>query len=78
MNNIRISYHDIISNDIMSDFKLLYYSKYNIISNSSFSWWTTWLSDNKIVVIGPDRWFNYKNKELGFEPDVYTKKIKYI
>lgn len=70
---------DIISNNMMIDFKLLYYSKYSIITNSTFSWWTTWLSD-KVITIGPDCWLNYNKKYLGFKPPgIYMiNKIRYI
>ena len=44
---------DIISNDMMVDFNLLYLSRYAIISNSTFSWWAAWLS-NKDISIAPN------------------------
>ena len=69
---------DIISNDMMVDFKLLYLSKYSIISNSSFSWWAGWLSD-KEVTIAPNCWINYNRQELGsFPPDIKTNRFKFI
>ncbi len=69
---------DIISNDIMVDFSLLYSSKYCIIPNSSFSWWAAWLSDEKIT-IAPVRWINYNNINSGFWPsDVASKKFTYV
>jgi hypothetical protein len=34
---------------MMVDFKIL--SKYTIITNSSFSWWASWLSNDKEIVI---------------------------
>jgi hypothetical protein len=73
--------YDILSNDLMTDFGLLYMSKYCIIPNSSFSWWAAWLSDDKEIIIAPDRWFNYNNRYLGhgFIPvDIMTKKFTYI
>lgn len=69
---------EIISNDMMVDFKLLYYSKYCIVTNSTFSWWAAWLSD-KICVIAPNNWLNYNNPELGFYPaDIKTNKFQYV
>ena len=69
---------DVISLDVVSDFKSLYYSRYSIISNSSFSWWASWLS-NKEIVIAPNNWLNYNNPQKGFYPvDIKTDKFIYI
>jgi hypothetical protein len=69
----------IISNDMMVDFKILYFSKYTIITNSSFSWWASWLSNDKEIVIAPNNWFNYNRPQFGFSPvDIKTKKFEYI
>jgi hypothetical protein len=41
------------------DFKAMQTCKYHIIANSSFSWWTAWLSERADkVVIAPQKWFN--------------------
>lgn len=69
---------DAISNEMMVDFKLIYYSKYCIISNSTFSWWPAWLSDKKII-IAPDNWLNHNRPEMGFYPvDMRTNRFIYI
>jgi len=70
--------YDIISNDMMTDFKLLYYSKYCIIPNSTFSWWAAWLSD-KVITVAPNNWLNYQMPHLGFYPvDIKVEKFKYV
>jgi hypothetical protein len=70
---------DVISNNIMSDFKCLYYSKYSIISASTFSWWPAWLSEKKIVV-APKNWLNYnsRDKDYFFPADIKTEKFLYV
>jgi len=69
---------DALSNDVVTDFKSLYFSKYSIISNSSFSWWSSWLSD-KIVTIAPEKWLNYNQPSMGWHPiDIKTSKFIYI
>lgn len=69
----------ILPNPTMEDFAIMYYSKYNIIANSTFYWWATWLSNNKEIIIAPKYWLNYNKPELGFYPnDIFTKKFTYI
>jgi hypothetical protein len=49
------------------DFRLMTACKHHIIANSSFSWWTAWLtSDKNSIVIAPKNWFSgiaYKKED---------------
>lgn len=47
---------DYLSNNTFIDFKLLMRSKYTIISNSTFSWWTSYLNNDKVFCIAPCYW----------------------
>lgn len=38
------------------DFKLMSISKYMIVSNSTFSWWASYLNNNLAFCIGPSGW----------------------
>jgi hypothetical protein len=69
---------EIISNEMMVDFKLIYFSKYCIIPNSTFSWWAAWLSEKELT-IAPNNWLNYNKPEEGFYPiDIKSQKFKYV
>jgi hypothetical protein len=64
--------------DMMVDFQLLKMSKFNIIPNSTFSWWSCWLGDKEIVV-APNNWLNYNKPKLGFYPqDIKTESFLYF
>lgn len=71
--NIKLSYPstcvDInLPHNIHEDLILGSYCQYNIIANSTFSWWVAWLNNNKEkIVIAPQKWFNqlnYNTKDL--------------
>ena len=48
--------------NVYSDFVLMTKCKYGILSNSSLSWWGSFLMLNKKIVIAPKFWLGWKSK----------------
>lgn len=65
---------EVSDKDFIEDFELLTKCSYNIIANSSFSWWGAWLSDSK-KVIAPKQWFGPKGPGSAEDiiPDTWIK-----
>lgn len=52
-----------LGGDMYTDFFSMAKCEHNIISNSSFSWWTAWLNQNpNKVIIAPRQWFGIAYK----------------
>jgi len=65
--------------DIGFDFFLVNNSKYLIIANSSFSWWSAWLNTSSKLTIAPIYWAKH-NVSNGYWSlgDSYSKFFKYM
>ena len=59
------------------DMQLMSLAKHNIIANSTYSWWSAWLNNNKDkIVVAPLHWYNPKMKNLqnlGIVPQNWIK-----
>jgi hypothetical protein len=54
--------------DAWQDLILMSYCKHNVIANSSFSWWSAWLGDQRAVssnrlVFAPENWFRESKRD---------------
>ena len=58
----------------LDEFQLMTHCKHHVVSNSTFSWWTAWLAENRYkdgrMVLTPPNW--YKN------PENFTQQLRFI
>lgn len=60
--------------DSYRDMQLMSLCRYNIIANSSFSWWGAWLNSNpEKIVIAPRRWFRSGNDVSDLIPNEWVR-----
>lgn len=52
----------ISTESMLVDLAIMSKCRYGVVSNSSFSWWGAYLSENKKVMIFPKYWYGWKNK----------------
>jgi len=67
--------HEFVSKDPIEDLYIMSKCKHNIISNSTFSWWSAWLNEySKKVVIAPLFWFTEKSQiSYNIVPDSWIR-----
>ena len=58
------------NNKNYEELRLMYTCKHFIISNSSFSWWAQYLTDNKNrITSAPSKWFRNQNQKVDIYED---------
>ncbi len=59
----------ISAESMLVDLAIMSKCRYGIVSNSSFSWWGAYLSENKQMMIFPKYWYGWKSK-IESHPDI--------
>ena len=63
-----------LGSESYNDMRLMSLCKYNIIANSSFSWWGAWLNtDPNKIVIAPKQWFANGQDTSDLMPENWLK-----
>jgi len=66
----------IINTKTIEDMYLMSMCSHNIISNSTFSWWGSWLNENpNKIVVAPKLWFNPNYMKPELWQDIYTEEM---
>lgn len=52
-------------NNSYRDMQLMSQCRYNIIANSTFSWWGAWLNRDALEILSPNKWYNSEEKRAG-------------
>jgi len=60
----------------IEDMYLMSMCSHNVISNSTFSWWGSWLNENPDkIVVAPKMWFNPNYMKPDQWKDIYTEEM---
>ena len=58
-----------LGGDVRVDFNLIKNATIKIISNSTFSWWASWLGDDESIIIAPKYWMNNGRSKNSWRPN---------
>lgn len=69
---------EVSTQDMAIDYADVMYSRYLILSNSSFGWFPAWLNSNTRLTIAPKFWWGFNRNQYWSTAKIHTNEFSYL